>query len=95
VLVSVHRNAAAARWFFSRARSPLSFFGVLGLAGLYARQAVKAGWPGLVGYISLSLWMVIIMGFGFVEAFILPQVAATSPALVESWMKCSTAAPAP
>jgi len=49
----------------------MSFFGVLGLAGLYARQAVKAGWLGLVGYILLSLWMVIIMGFSFVEAFIL------------------------
>src|SRR6476661_7948984 len=53
----------------------MSFFGVLGLAGLYARQAVKAGWLGLVGFLLLSLWFVLIMGFSFVEAFILPQVA--------------------
>ena len=46
----------------------MSFFGVLGLAGLYARQAIKAGWLGLVGYILLSLWLVLIMGFSFVEA---------------------------
>ena len=57
----------------------MSFFGVLGLAGLYARQAVKTGWLGLVGYLLLSVWMVLIMGFSFVEAFILPHVATTSP----------------
>ena len=51
----------------------MSFFGVLGLAGLYARQAMKAGWLGLAGFVLLSLWMVLIMGFSFVEAFILPQ----------------------
>lgn len=64
----------------------MSFFGVLGLAGLYARQAVKAGWLGLVGFLLLSLWFVLIMGFSFVEAFILPQVATVTPALVEGWM---------
>lgn len=65
----------------------MSFFGVLGLAGLYARQAVKAGLLGLVGFILLSLWMVVIMGFSFVEAFILPHLATATPALVDSWMK--------
>ena len=33
----------------------MSFFGVLGLTGIYARQAVKTGWLGLVGYVLLSL----------------------------------------
>ena len=65
----------------------MCFFGVLGLAGIYARQAVKAGWLGLVGFVLLSLWLVIIMGFSFVEAFILPQVATATPALVDGWMK--------
>jgi hypothetical protein len=64
----------------------MSFFGVLGLAGLYARQAAKTGWLGLVGYILLSLWLVLIMGFSFVEAFILPHVATASPAFVQAWM---------
>ena len=27
----------------------MSFFGVLGMAGLYARQAGKTGWLGLIG----------------------------------------------
>jgi hypothetical protein len=64
----------------------MSFFGVLGLAGLYARQALKTGWLGLVGYVLLSLWMVLIMGFSFVEAFVLPHVATALPALGQSWM---------
>jgi hypothetical protein len=34
----------------------------------------------------LSLWLVVIMGFSFVEAFILPHVATSSPALVHAWM---------
>ena len=64
----------------------MCFFGLLGMAGLYARQAPKTGWLGLVGYLLLSLWFVVIMGFSFVEAFILPHVATASPALVQAWM---------
>jgi hypothetical protein len=64
----------------------MSLFGVLGMAGLYARQAVKTGWLGLAGYILLSAWLVVIMGFSFVEAFILPHLATASPGLVQAWM---------
>jgi hypothetical protein len=64
----------------------MSFFVLLGLAGIYARQAVQSGWLGLVGYVMLSLWFVLIMGFTFVEAFILPHSAIVTPAFVEGWM---------
>lgn len=64
----------------------MSFFGVLGLAGLHARQAVKSGWLGLVGFVMLSLWMVLIMGYSFVEAFILPHLANVTPSFVEGWL---------
>jgi len=64
----------------------MCFFGLVGMAGLYARQSLKSGWLGLVGYLLLSLWLVMIMGFSFVEAFVLPHVAASSPELVRSWM---------
>ena len=64
----------------------MSIFGLLGLPGIYARQAEKAGWLGLIGYILLSLWLVVVMGFSFVEAFILPHVATALPAVVQSWM---------
>jgi hypothetical protein len=65
----------------------MSFFALLGLAGIYARQAVKSGWLGLVGYLLLSAWFVLIMGFSFVEAFILPRLATTAPTLADAWMK--------
>ncbi len=64
----------------------MSFFGLLGLTGIYARQAKESGWLGLAGYILLSLWLVVIAGFTFVEVLILPSLATASPAFVESWL---------
>jgi hypothetical protein len=64
----------------------MSFFGVLGMVGLYIRQAWKTGWLGLAGFLLLSSWLVLIMGFSFVEAAILPHVATGSPAFVQAWM---------
>jgi hypothetical protein len=64
----------------------MSFFALLGLTGIYARQAKKAGWVGLAGFLLLSLWFVIVMGFTFVEVLILPSLATTTPAFVDSWM---------
>jgi hypothetical protein len=63
-----------------------SFFGLLGLTGIYARQVKETRWVGLAGFLLLSLWLVIIMGFTFVEVFILPVLATTAPAVVEAWM---------
>jgi hypothetical protein len=72
-----------------------SFLGLLGLAGLYARQAIKSGWLGLVGFVMLSLWLVLIMGFSFVEALILPRLATVTPAFVEGWMGMFNGDPSP
>lgn len=75
------------------AATALGFFGLFGMAGLYARQVEESGWLGLVGFLLFSLWMTIICGFSFVEAFILPQLAAVSPAYVESVLGMFTSAP--
>ena len=64
----------------------MCLFGLFGMAGLYARQALKTGLLGLSGYVLLSLWLTVIMGFSFVEAFLLPLVAGPAPALIEAWM---------
>lgn len=64
----------------------MSVLGVLGLAGLYARQAARSGWLGLVGYVLLSVWFVVIMGFSFVEAWVLPKIASSVPGFVQAWM---------
>jgi hypothetical protein len=81
-------SAATARWAVVHVVAcAMCFFGLLGLVGLYVRQAARAGWTGLVGFLMLSFWLVAIMGFSFVEAFILPHVVTASPSLVDAWMK--------
>jgi len=64
----------------------MCFFGVIGMAGLYARQAKESGWLGLVGYLLLSLWYVLTVGFTFTEVFILPLLATTAPMFVEGFL---------
>lgn len=64
----------------------LGFFGLFGMAGLYARQAEKSGWLGLAGFILFSIWMTMVSGFSFVEAFILPRLATESPAFVAGFL---------
>ena len=64
----------------------MAFFGLLGIAGIYARQVDKAGWMGLAGYLLLSLWFVVVTGFTFFEAFILPLLASDSPKFAESFL---------
>ncbi len=63
-----------------------SIFGLLGLTGIYARHAEKSGWLGLVGYLLLNFWLAIILGFTFVEVFILPALASIAPAFVDAWL---------
>ncbi len=75
------------RWIVVHAvASAMCFFGILGMAGLYARQAKEAGWTGLAGMLLLSLWFAFMLGFTSVEAFILPPLASTSPAFVEGFL---------
>jgi hypothetical protein len=64
----------------------MSFFGLLGIAGIYARQVEQAGWLGLAGFVLLSLWFVLVTGFTFFEAFILPFLASDSPKFAESFL---------
>jgi hypothetical protein len=64
----------------------MCFFGLLGMVGLYARQAAKAGWMGLAGFLLLSGWFAIVLGFSFVEAFVLPHLTTVTPAFVHGWM---------
>lgn len=71
----------------------MGFFGLFGMAGLYARQAEKAGWLGLAGFILFSLWLGLIIPFSFVEAFILPGLASASPAFVEGFLGMFTGIP--
>lgn len=71
----------------------LGFFGLFGMAGLYARQVEESGWLGLIGFLLFTGWMTIISGFSFVEAFILPQLATDSPAVVAGFLGMFSGAP--
>src|SRR5258708_8001392 len=64
----------------------MGFFGMLGFAGLYARQVKESGWLGLAGFILLSLWLVITTGFTFAEVLILPLLATTAPTFVAGFL---------
>lgn len=64
----------------------LGFFGVLGLAGLYARQVEKAGWLGLIGFLLFSGWMTLVGFFSYIEAALLPHLASTFPPFVTGFL---------
>lgn len=59
---------------------------LIGIAGLYARQAEEAGWLGLAGFLLLSLSWWLQTGYVFAEAFILPVLAPAAPAFVDSFL---------
>ena len=67
-------------------KAAMCILGLIGLTGLYARQANEAGRLGLVGYLLFSLFYALTLPFVFAQAFILPLLATTAPAFVESWL---------
>ena len=85
--VNVPASVTTATWInvhiFATA---MGFFGLFGMAGLYARQAEKSGWLGLAGFLLFSLWLGLMMPFSFVEAIILPRLATASPAFVAGFL---------
>ena len=56
---------------------------LLGITGIYARQVRKAGWLGLAGYLLFGAMWALTTAFQFIEAFILPPLAAEAPKFVE------------
>src|SRR5687768_2644904 len=62
----------------------MCLLGLLGIAGIYARQVEEAGWLGLAGYLMFSLFYALTMAFQFVEAFISPLLPIEAPKFVES-----------
>ena len=59
---------------------------LIGIAGLYIRQAERAGWVGLAGFLLLTISFWLQTAFVFAELFILPVVAASTPAFVDSYL---------
>ncbi len=64
----------------------MSYFGLLGITGLYARQVKEAGWLGLAGYLLFSLWLALQAPYTFTEAAILPLLATEAPTFVAGFL---------
>jgi hypothetical protein len=64
----------------------MCLLGLLGIAGLYARQVEEAGWLGLAGYLLFSLFYALTMAFQFAEAFISPVLATEAPKFVHGFL---------
>jgi len=71
----------------------MDFLGLLGIAGLYARQVNKVGWLGLAGYLLFSLFYALALAFHFVEAFISPVLATEAPKFVAGLLGMVTGTP--
>jgi hypothetical protein len=82
-LASVTTDAWAVIHYLTLA---MALCGLLGITGIYARQANAAGWLGLVGYLLLGSFWLATTAFTFVEAFVLPLLAVDAPAFVEGYL---------
>ena len=64
----------------------MCLFFLIGITGLYARQAEKAGWLGFAGFALLTISFWLQTAFVFAELFILPVLATTTPAFIDSYL---------
>ena len=92
--LDVFSSVTTAGWAITHYLSiAMDLLGLLGIAGLYARQVEKSGWLGLAGYLLFSLFWALSIAFHFIEAFIEPVVANVAPKFVEGLLGMITSAP--
>jgi hypothetical protein len=90
VLASVTTNA----WIIiTSLKTLMSLFGLLAIAGLYARHVEKTGWLGLAGYLLLTCFYAVQMCFSFIEPLVLPLLATESPKFVAGFLGIVTGSP--
>lgn len=90
VISSVNTNLWA---IITYLKSAMSVFGLLGIAGLYARQVKKMGWVGFAGFLLLMIFYAVQMAYSFAEASILPLLTTDAPAFVRSTLAMAASAP--
>ena len=85
--LDVLASVTTPRWVIIQSlKTAMCPFGLVGMAGLYARQAIEAGRLGLAGYVLFSLFYALTVGFTFAEAFILPVLATEAPTFVSGFL---------
>ncbi|KAB2331276.1 hypothetical protein [Bacillus mesophilum] len=60
-----------------------SLFSLIGILGIYLKQAEETRWLGLIGWVTFSLFWFISLNFSFIEAFVLPLLTHDAPRFVE------------
>jgi hypothetical protein len=79
--------------FITYLKTAMSVFGLLGIAGLYARQVKKMGWLGFAGFLLLMTFYAVQMTYSFAEAFILPLLTTIAPTFVSSTLEMGASLP--
>jgi hypothetical protein len=92
VVASVTTNAWAVITTF---KTVMCMLFLLGIGGIYARQANKAGWLGLAGWLLFSLSWTLQTAFVFAEGYILPLLANDAPEFVNGVLGISSGQPSP
>jgi hypothetical protein len=67
-------------------KTAMCFLFLLGIGGIYARQANKAGWLGVAGFLLFSLSWWLQTAFVFAETFIFPPLSNTTPRFVDAML---------
>src|SRR6266704_3661060 len=56
---------------------------IAGLVGMYARQAIQAGWLGFAGFVLIFFGMLVVgVGFGLISATVIPLLTTHAPNLL-------------
>jgi hypothetical protein len=59
---------------------------LVGISGIYLRQADRAGWLGLAGFVLLILSWWLQTGYVFVDGLVLPVLVGPAPAFIDSFL---------
>jgi hypothetical protein len=59
---------------------------LVGIAGIYVRQADRAGWLGFAGFAMLTLSWWLQTGYVFIDAFVLPVLVGPAPGFIDSFL---------
>lgn len=74
-------------------KTVMAFLFLVGISGLFIRQAEKMGWLGLAGFIMLAVCWALEMCFIFANALILPLLAGQAPEFVVSYVGTASGVP--
>jgi hypothetical protein len=83
VLASVTTSAWA---IITSLKLAMCFLLLIGITGIYVRQAEKAGWFGLVSFAIFGIGWALQSGFVFAEVFMLPPLATAAPQFIDTFL---------